>query len=446
MTFSQLLVKARRNEEEEITSRVVNKNVTVENKPTLEQRVDNLIAKSDRNRASPNSLNRDNNQNYGRPPFQSNQRFRGDYRPPLGHPQGDIRQNLKGPETSAAGPFRDADGLKPIQCFRCRGWGPPKRLCPLWLNYTWGRSGMGTSLPTNGRETGRSPSQAPISSEIYMKISQVADKYHNPDPLLRLIGLANEAKIIVEGQEFPALIDSGAQLSTMSESLVQALKLPFHKLNTLIEADVSGGGTIPYVGYVEAKLKIPDIQAMDKDSLFMVSNNSPYADRVPIQLGTLHIREAIQLATRDEMNTLPSAWKTANFWPYTDKRLAMKEPEFNLDKIKGHVKLTKSVTIPPFQTIHASGLTECDQHFKRVNVIVEPDPDKDYESVVAIHGYTVLKPGSSHVSIGLRNHSCHRVTVQAKSIVAKVSAANVVPHSLAPNLDYEDMFKQFKQY
>ena len=61
-----------------------------------------------------------------------------------------------------------------------------------------------------------------------MKISQVAEKYHNPDPLLRLIGPANEATVIVEGQKLPALIDSGAQLSTMSEALVQALKLPIH--------------------------------------------------------------------------------------------------------------------------------------------------------------------------------------------------------------------------
>ena len=78
-------------------------------------------------------------------------------------------------------------------------------------------------------------------------------KYHNPDPLLQLIGLANEATILIEGQQFLALIDSGAQLSTMSELLVQALKLPIHKLNTLIEAEISGGGVTPYTGYVEAK-------------------------------------------------------------------------------------------------------------------------------------------------------------------------------------------------
>ena len=84
-------------------------------------------------------------------------------------------------------------------------------------------------------------------------------------------------------------------------------------------------------------------------------------------------------------------------------------------------------------------MTECNQHFKRVNIIVEPDPNEEYESVIPIHGYMTLKPGSSRVSIGSRNHSCRKVTVNAKTNIAKVTAANVVPHSLAPNLENEDM-------
>ena len=47
---------------------------------------------------------------------------------------------------------------------------------------------------------------------------------------------------------------------------------------------------------------------MNKDSLFMVSNNSQYMDRVPIQLGTLHIREAMKVATQDEIAKLSIAW------------------------------------------------------------------------------------------------------------------------------------------
>ena len=107
-----------------------------------------------------------------------------------------------------------------------------------------------------------------------------------------------------------------------------------------------------------------------------------------------------------------------SFLLYLKKNATLKDPEFDLNKIKGHVRLTKSITIAPFQTVHVLGMTGCDQHSKRVYVIVEPDPDREYESMAPIHGYMVLKPGSSRVSIGLRNYSCCKVMVPAKSIIA----------------------------
>ena len=134
----------------------------------------------------------------------------------------------------------------------------------------------------------------------------------------------------------------------------------------------------------------------------MVFNDSPYTSRVLTQIGTLHIWKALQLATKEEKEALPQVWETANFPPQTlAKSGILKEPEFDLNKVKGYVKLTKSITIGPFQKEHASGLMECNQYFKRVNVIVEPDPNKSYEAVFPIHGYTVLKPGSSRVSVGI---------------------------------------------
>ena len=62
-------MKAHRNEEEETTSKIVSKNVTVGHDSTLEQSVDNLIAKSNSNPAPPNPTNGDNSHNYGCPPF-----------------------------------------------------------------------------------------------------------------------------------------------------------------------------------------------------------------------------------------------------------------------------------------------------------------------------------------------------------------------------------------
>ena len=149
------------------------------------------------------------------------------------------------------------------------------------------------------------------------------------------------------------------------------------------------------------------------------------------------------MATKKEIEALPQAWKTAGFPSQAlTKSGILQEPEFDLDKVKGHVKLTKSITIGPFQMIHAFGLTKCRHHFKRVNVIVEPDPLKDYGAAVPIHGYTMLKPGSSKVSISIQNLSCRQVMILAKSNFAKIAAANVIPYSYA--LDVEDKDQSYQ--
>ena len=53
-------------------------------------------------------------------------------------------------------------------------------------------------------------------------------------------------------------------------------------------------------------------------------------------------------------------------------------------------------------------------------------------TISAIPTYSHLKPGSSKVSVGLRNYSCRPITVKAKSTVATISAANVIPGKIAP--------------
>ena len=153
ITFSELLVKARRNEEEDTTSKVVNKGSAIETKGTLEERVDMLIE------GATQVPNRGSNWNYVRPPFQANQRFpRGNLnRPPRDHPQEDIHQNLRGPEPSASGPFDENDGSRPIQCFKCRGWVHPKRLCPSRLNYTQGGVVQEPPSKANGGKTENTP-------------------------------------------------------------------------------------------------------------------------------------------------------------------------------------------------------------------------------------------------------------------------------------------------
>ena len=47
-----------------------------------------------------------------------------------------------------------------------------------------------------------------------------------------------------------------------------------------------GGISVPYKGYVEANLTIPDLSCYNEDVLFLVVANHRCGDRVLVQIGT----------------------------------------------------------------------------------------------------------------------------------------------------------------
>ena len=110
------------------------------------------------------------------------------------------------------------------------------------------------------------------------------------------------------------------------------------------------------------------------------------------------------------------------------------------------MKVTKAITIPPFQTVQATGITNCSTHFRRVRVITESTDKFDNEAIKTVTIYSTLKPGSSRVSIGLQNLSCKSVIVKPKTIVAEVAAANIVPISIASKSEGEERQDLRKEY
>ena len=77
--------------------------------------------------------------------------------------------------------------------------------------------------------------------------------YHNPDPLYHLIGEPNETSVIVENQTVKGLIDSGAQISSISDKFAKELSLEVKKLETLLDLEPTGGGQVPNDGYGEVR-------------------------------------------------------------------------------------------------------------------------------------------------------------------------------------------------
>ena len=107
-----------------------------------------------------------------------------------------------------------------------------------------------------------------------------------PDPTAHLVGCSNEAPVIMNGQRMTALIDSGAQISSISSWFCEDLTLQTHALGRLLELEGTGGSVILYLRYVEGNLQIMGIKNYNKDILLLVIPTMTYSEKIPVMVGS----------------------------------------------------------------------------------------------------------------------------------------------------------------
>ena len=67
-----------------------------------------------------------------------------------------------------------------------------------------------------------------------------SSKFLNPDPWPRLIGRVNEEKIIVNGNTVTDLLDTGSQVTHISLDYCQAIGIPIHPIEQLVNIEGAG--------------------------------------------------------------------------------------------------------------------------------------------------------------------------------------------------------------
>ena len=68
-----------------------------------------------------------------------------------------------------------------------------------------------------------------------------SSKFLNPDPWARLIGRANEEKIVVNGNTVRALLDTGSQVTHISLDYCQPMGIPINPIEQLVNTERAGG-------------------------------------------------------------------------------------------------------------------------------------------------------------------------------------------------------------
>ena len=134
--------------------------------------------------------------------------------------------------------------------------------------------------------------------------------------------------------------------------------LPIWQLQELLDFEGFGGVDIPYIGYTQIQLQIPGIKDYKKDILVFIQKDSRYSEHVPIILGTLHIKDIIQSATKEELANLGEAWEMGTLGSFVSARITRLEKAPMIHQIEHYVRLMRNVTLAHMQVHKTVGITK----------------------------------------------------------------------------------------
>ena len=165
----------------------------------------------------------------------------------------------------------------------------------------------------------------------------------------------------------------------------------------------------------------------------LVVKDSPYGEKVPVAIGTLHIDMVLDVATKEELEKIGRKWQQGSL----GQKIAMKqnilpteEVPFDLNAVNGGVKITKWVGIKPFHTVRMSAQSKVRHHHKNMHILMEDRGKNKQElpDLAVVLCYGILKKGSDRVPIVLKNLTCKPITLQKGRVVTELGPANAIPH------------------
>ena len=249
-----------------------------------------------------------------------------------------------------------------------------------------------------------------------------------------MIGPKNEVEVIVNEEQVTTLVDSGAQILAVSMAFAKHHGLPIWQLQQLLDFEGFGGVDVPYIRYTQIQLQIPGIKDYDKDILVFIQKDIRYSEHVPVILGTLHIKDIIQSATKEELANLGDDLEMGTLGSFVSARIAQLEKAAMIHQVDHYVRLMRNVTLAPMQVHKTVDIAKITVLSKGFNVITKPLPIREaIDGVEAIASYETFKQGGNRVTIGLQNGTREKIILKKGTKVAQVAAANVVPPMFAPD-------------
>jgi transposase InsO family protein len=252
--------------------------------------------------------------------------------------------------------------------------------------------------------------------------------------LSRLVGRPNITEVVLNGKFCLALVDSGADISTVPESFVPASEL--QSLDVDLTVNVAGNTRLKYIGMAEVDINLRPNMSDSMHSMTILALVVPdmYCDcKVPVVLGTKLIREYSSCHQQLEANgfvdrSLPKAWKLAF------SALQMADSG---NGVIGTVKSTKDEVFPPETRKIIHGICRMNRHTSSIRgnqlALTEVVPEYSLPGGLLVTSclVSVEHPSTSmcRIKVEIQNHSGKELVIPAKTRVCNLHQVQLVTNT-----------------
>ena len=265
------------------------------------------------------------------------------------------------------------------------------------------------------------------------------DKRSNSVP--SLIGHKNVTTVVVNGVQCPALIDTGAEVTTVSKRLVYDHNI--QDLDVALSVHGASGSVLPYIGVAEIEVNLsPDFSS---DNLFrvlaLVTPDDAYgSESVPLVIGTNLIKAYYLRNTNVDVHSSESTLEfVSEAWQMAFTAIELLD---SFDGVLGTVKTTKAEIIPAGhrKAIHGLCRPKHNTHLKSTLALPESIPEHALPGGLLVSSSLMrvasLDVSTCRVSVEIQNHSLRDLTIPAKTSICNLHKVSMVNHS-DPDTDSE---------
>lgn len=258
-----------------------------------------------------------------------------------------------------------------------------------------------------------------------------------------LIGPQCSASVLVDGIPCDSIMDSGSQVTTISESFRHTYlpDLPIQPIHALLEIEGAGGQSVPYLGYVQTQIRFPQNITGKEEELPVLALIVPechFNSKIPLLIGTnVLLRLYEQLLEQDGPEFICKIHSKEVAMILQHVAQTQRNDTQNC-LVMLHSK--KPVTIPANQKLCLIGNVRLRKKNQNTSFVLEHSEKHKLPGGLLLESVLVDIPfrASNKVPVVLCNVSDHSVTLQPNCIVAQACAAqHVSPLKSNENPSYQ---------